>query len=148
MKANWLEGDGASISAEGLIAQGLLYQLLPTEPEAHQGELDALMAERGYLTRDVVELRPDTPNLDAICDKFVGEHHHTEDEVRFVLDGEGIFDIRSNDDRWMRVVVEPGDLLVVPANRHHRFLLTDMRSIRCVRLFQDPAGWVAHYREV
>jgi len=45
-------------------------------------------------------------------------------------------------------VVEPGDLLVVPANRHHRFLLTDMRSIRCVRLFQDPAGWVAHYREV
>jgi 1,2-dihydroxy-3-keto-5-methylthiopentene dioxygenase len=46
----------------------------------------------------------------------------------------------------MRVTVEPGDLLVVPKDRHHRFFLTDSKQIRCVRLFQDSAGWVPHYR--
>ena len=75
------------------------------------------------------------------------EHLHTDDEVRFVLAGEGIFDIRSADDRWMRVEVEAGDLLVVPANLHHRFFLTDREEIRCVRLFKDSAGWVPVYRQ-
>jgi 1,2-dihydroxy-3-keto-5-methylthiopentene dioxygenase len=119
---------------------------MPLEAPAWQPRIDALMAERGYVKQDVVALGPDTPNLEALCAKFVDEHHHTEDEVRFTLDGEGIFDIRSRDDRWMRVTVEPGDLLVVPANRHHRFFLTDKKTIRCVRLFQTPDGWVAHYR--
>lgn len=63
-----------------------------------------------------------------------------------MLEGAGVFDIRSSDDRWMRVVVEPGDLLVVPARRYHRFELTEARTIRCVRLFQDMSGWVPHYR--
>ena len=35
---------------------------------------------------------------------------------------------------------------MVPANLHHRFFLTDSKHIRCVRLFKDAAGWVAHYR--
>jgi 1,2-dihydroxy-3-keto-5-methylthiopentene dioxygenase len=67
--------------------------------------------------------------------------------VRFVLEGEGIFDIRSRDDRWMRVVVERGDLIVVPKDRHHRFMLTEHKTIRCVRLFQDKSGWTPHYRQ-
>ncbi len=46
----------------------------------------------------------------------------------------------------MRVTVERGDLIVVPKNRHHRFLLTDDQQIRCVRLFKDRAGWTPHYR--
>ncbi len=120
---------------------------MSTDESEHGPRLDALMSERGYVKKDVIALAPDTPSLDAICAKFVDEHHHTEDEVRFMLEGEGIFDIRSRDDRWMRVTVEKGDLIVVPANRHHRFFLTDRREIRCVRLFQTPDGWVAHYRE-
>ena len=64
-----------------------------------------------------------------------------------MLDGEGVFDIRSSDDRWLRVKVERGDLIVVPAKRYHRFELTDAKSIRCVRLFKDQSGWVPHYRE-
>ena len=60
--------------------------------------------------------------------------------MRFVLEGEGIFDIRSRDDRWMRVVVEQGDLIVVPKDRHHRFMLTETKTIRCVRLFRTRAA--------
>ena len=64
-----------------------------------------------------------------------------------MLEGEGIFDIRSRDDRWMRVKVEEGDLIVVPAKRYHRFELTETKTIRCVRLFQDQSGWVPVYRQ-
>lgn len=145
MRAWWLEADGA-ITAGELLAEGVYSDALPLDEGAYQAPLDALKAERGYIEQDVVALAPDTPNLDAICAKFADEHLHDDDEVRFVLEGEGIFDIRSRDDRWMRVVVEPGDLIVVPAGRHHRFLLTEAKRIRCVRLFKDTSGWVPHYR--
>ena len=145
MKATWLD-DGTEIDRNTLNAQGVLNQALPLEPSGYQPTMDMLKSERGYIEQDQVELRPETPNLDAICKKFDDEHYHDEDEVRFVLEGEGIFDIRSTDDRWMRVLVQAGDLIVVPAKRHHRFELTDAKTIRCVRLFQDQAGWVPHYR--
>lgn len=149
MKANWLSEEGAmgeAIAPEMLAANGVHYERLETDPETFQGPIDDLKSARGYVEQDEVALRPDTPGLDDICAKFAPEHYHDEDEVRFVLDGAGIFDIRSEDDQWMRVEVATGDLIVVPARRHHRFFLTDARNIRCVRLFKDPAGWVAHYR--
>ena len=146
MKAYWLDPDSGVIGEAELSKQGIAYQLLDTDPTAYRSAVDTLKTARGYVEEDIVELEPSTPNLDAICAKFVDEHHHDEDEVRFVLEGEGIFDIRSDDDRWMRVVVERGDLIVVPAGRHHRFLLTDSKRIRCVRLFRDRSGWVPHYR--
>ena len=148
MKLQWLEprSAGESIDERELERAGVLYERLPLEGDAFQPTLDRLKAERGYVEQDIVELHPQTPNLDTLCAKFIDEHLHTDDEVRYVLEGEGIFDIRSADDRWMRVVVEAGDLLVVPAHLHHRFLLTDKQHIRCVRLFKDKSGWVPHYR--
>ena len=147
MKAHWLDGDGTTaITAQQLNAQGVYYAALDTDPARYQPPVDELKAARGYVAQDVIALEPTTPNLDAICAKFVDEHYHDDDEVRFVLEGEGIFDIRSRDDRWMRVFVEQGDLIVVPKDRHHRFLLTEKKTIRCVRLFRDQSGWVPHYR--
>ena len=146
MKAHWLDSAEGMIGEAELATQGIAYQRLDPEPAAYRSAVDTLKSTRGYIEEDIVELEPSTPNLEAICAKFIDEHHHDEDEVRFVLEGEGIFDIRSSDDRWMRVVVERGDLIVVPAGRHHRFLLTDAKHIRCVRLFRDRSGWTPHYR--
>jgi len=131
--------DPAALAAEGVHTDRLALG-------AHDPAIASLMQRGGYVERDEVQLGPSTPELDAIEARFAKEHHHDEDEVRFVLEGEGIFDIRSRGDRWMRVVVQPGDLIVVPRDRHHRFLLTEPRTIRCVRLFQDRKGWVPHYR--
>lgn len=147
MKAYWLENEEETLSKAFLDEQGVISARFETDPGTYQGPLDDLKQSRGYVEQDEVALSPDTPNLDAICAKFVDEHYHDEDEVRFVLEGEGIFDIRTKDDRWMRVVVEKGDLIVVPERRHHRFFLTDTRQIRCVRLFKDRSGWTPHYRE-
>jgi 1,2-dihydroxy-3-keto-5-methylthiopentene dioxygenase len=143
MRLTWLE-TGTDAPASELERVGVLSERLPLGD--YQGALDRLKAARGYVAQDEVELRPHTPNLDGICAKFKDEHLHRDDEVRFVLEGEGIFDIRGADERWLRLEVEPGDLIVVPADLHHRFFLTDRKEIRCVRLFKDAAGWVPEYR--
>lgn len=148
MQLSWL--DQATTEAPTLAdleRVSVLYERLELDGDRYQPAVDKLKTARGYPTQDIVELRPDTPNLETICDKFKDEHLHTDDEVRLVLDGEGIFDIRAADNRWIRVLVEPGDLLVVPAQLYHRFFLTERNHIRCVRLFKDASGWTPHYRE-
>lgn len=147
MEANWLDAnENTSIDTQELAAQGLTYQKLPLDTAAYQPLLSTFCSEHAYTSQDEVQLSPDTENLQAICAKFLDEHYHDEDEVRFVLEGAGIFDIRSNDDRWMRVTVFPGDLISVPAGRYHRFMLTEEQTIRCVRLFQNASGWTPVYR--
>lgn len=140
--------DDSAIDANGLEANGVIYRRLSLNPAEYQPVLDELRTRRGYVTQDEVALQPDMPNLDAVLAKFDPEHLHEDDEVRFVLEGEGVFDVRSNDERWMRIVVEAGDLIVVPKGKNHRFELTARRHIRCARLFKDPAGWAPVYRKV
>ena len=128
MKATWID-DGSPISRERLNEEGVLNDQLALEPAAYQPVMDHLKRDKGYIEQDQVELSPKTPNLEAVCKKFDDEHLHDEDEVRFVLEGEGIFDIRSQDDRWMRIEVSAGDLIIVPEGRYHRFELTDLKTI-------------------
>ncbi len=148
MQLAWIDAtsDYPTLDVEHLRRNGITYEQLELADDAYQAKLEAFKRERGYIEQDVVALAPTTENLEAICAKFSPEHLHTDDEVRFVLEGAGIFDIRDGHDRWMRVTVEAGDLIVVPKDRYHRFFLTDSQQIRCVRLFQDSAGWVPHYR--
>jgi 1,2-dihydroxy-3-keto-5-methylthiopentene dioxygenase len=151
MRLSWLETvTNGTLGPEPDVGElervGVHYRLLKVDSDASQPVLDELKTRNGYIEQDVVELRPDTPNLESICAKFADEHLHDDDEVRYVLEGEGIFDIRNERDRWVRVTVEQGDLIVVPAKLHHRFFLTDKKHIRCVRLFKDASGWTPHYR--
>ncbi len=144
MKAYWLDEEKQPISAQELKANGVDYAML--DLLAYQPDLDRIKAANNYVAQDIVELTPQTPNLEGILAKFDKEHLHTDDEVRFVLAGRGIFDIRSNDDRWMRVEVYPGDYISVPKDRHHRFYVMEDKTIKCVRLFKDITGWTPLYR--
>jgi 1,2-dihydroxy-3-keto-5-methylthiopentene dioxygenase len=116
---------------------------------AYDGEIRRLAASGGYLTADVIDVRPETPGLDAMLARFREEHWHDEDEVRFILAGRGVFHIRPMDDpeRHPVVAVEvtAGDLLRVPRGTWHWFDLCGERRVRAIRLFQDPAGWTPHY---
>lgn len=156
MQLSWLDSNSAPLPENGHVAPctvddlakaGVFYRYLSTDPEKYEPAIKELCQSGGYTARDEVGLHKETPNLQGLLDKFRDEHLHDEDEVRFVLEGAGIFDIRSADDRWMRVQVDAGDVLVVPRGRYHRFFLTDSCQIRCVRLFQDPTGWKPVYRE-
>ena len=144
MKATW-QDSGKELSTKELLDQGIHYEKISTEN--YQADLDRIKKDWKYNSQDIVELAPATPNLETICAKFDKEHIHTDDEVRFVLSGEGYFDIRSKDDRWMRVFVEAGDFILIPANRHHLFYLSDKKNIRAVRLFKQNPSWTPVYRE-
>lgn len=113
-------------------------------------EIDRLMRSNDYRTADVLAVSDATvPNLDAMLDKFRPEHYHTEDEVRFVISGSGMFGIHQEDPDpcTFEVHVYPGDLLKVPQGTWHWFdLHAEDRAIQCVRLFQDMSGWTPYYR--
>jgi 1,2-dihydroxy-3-keto-5-methylthiopentene dioxygenase len=107
----------------------------------------ATMKQRGrYVTADVIDVNPSTPNLDAMLARFDKEHTHDEDEVRFILAGRGIFFLHIGD-RVASVEVGPGDMLRVPRGTTHWFTLCEDRRIRAIRWFQDTAGWTPHYTD-
>lgn len=112
--------------------------------EAYRADLDRLMQEGGYRTADVVSLGPDHPQRAELRQKFLEEHTHSEDEVRFFVAGRGLFSLRV-DGRVYEVLCEAGDLLGVPAGTRHWFDMGPRPSFAAIRLFIDPAGWVASF---
>ncbi|HEX3866161.1 MAG TPA: cupin domain-containing protein [Gemmatimonadaceae bacterium] len=128
------EGLGAGATADALLA-------------AYAPKIDALKSRGGYVTADVIDIKPETPNLDVMLKKFSSEHWHDEDEVRLIVDGRGIFHIHPTTGPVFALEVEPGDLIRVPRGTHHWFDLCGDKRIRAIRLFQDVSGWTPHYTE-
>lgn len=114
---------------------------------AYQSQIDALRNQGGYLKVDVIGVDSNTPGLDAMLEKFSREHTHAEDEVRFIVDGHGIFHVNPENGPVVAIELEGGDLISVPRGVLHWFDLCSDRRVRAIRLFQDPSGWIAHYSE-
>jgi 1,2-dihydroxy-3-keto-5-methylthiopentene dioxygenase len=114
---------------------------------AYAPEIARLKAQGGYVTADVIDVTPQTAGLDAMLNRFNSEHWHDEDEVRFIIEGRGIFHIHPREGKVVSITVEAGDLLRVPRGTWHWFDLCEERRIRAIRLFQDASGWTPHYTE-
>lgn len=114
---------------------------------AYAPEIERLKQEAGYVTADVINVKPDTPGLDDMLARFDKEHTHSEDEVRFTVAGAGVFHIHPENGPVFSVTVESGDLMNVPRETRHWFNLCNSRTIRCIRLFEDMSGWTPHYVE-
>ncbi|MBI3269082.1 MAG: cupin domain-containing protein [Planctomycetes bacterium] len=112
---------------------------------AYAPEVERLQRAGGYRTADVMQVRPDTPGLEAMLAKFNKEHTHSEDEVRFVVKGRGVFHIRPETGPVFALEMDAGDLINVPAGTRHWFDLCGDRTIRAIRLFQDAVGWTPYY---
>jgi 1,2-dihydroxy-3-keto-5-methylthiopentene dioxygenase len=113
--------------------------------QAYEQEIEKLKARGGYVTADVIDVRPETQGLAEMLARFNHEHWHDEDEVRFIIAGHGLFHIRPESGGVIAVEVAAGDLIRVPRGTWHWFNLCDDRRIRAIRLFQDVAGWTPHY---
>ena len=66
---------------------------------------------------------------------------------RAIVDGNGYFDVRDKNDKWIRIEVEKGDLMVMPAGIYHRFMTTHDDHICAIRLFSGRPVWTAFYRD-
>jgi 1,2-dihydroxy-3-keto-5-methylthiopentene dioxygenase len=112
---------------------------------AYEQQIAQLKQRGGYVTADVIDVKPDTPGLDTMLAKFNIEHRHDEDEVRYIIAGRGLFHIHPVNAPVVAIEVEAGDLIRVPKGTLHWFDLCGDRRIRAIRLFQDSTGWTPHY---
>lgn len=124
----------------------------PVAPGASQDEVLAAYAddiarlkrERGYQAVDVISLSADHPQKDALRQKFLSEHTHSEDEVRFFVAGQGQFTLHIGE-RIYDVLCEAGDLIGVPDGTRHWFDMGPNPNFVAIRLFTNPEGWVAAF---
>ncbi|KAH8653652.1 ARD/ARD' family-domain-containing protein [Xylariales sp. PMI_506] len=148
MRAYWydnLEGDqrlphdsGKDVTPADLEKLGVLYFRLP--------ELDSvneLAAKRGYKNRDEITVSPE--KMGAIYEdkvkSFFDEHLHEDEEIRYIRDGQGFFDVRSQDDAWVRIQLVKDDLIILPAGIYHRFTTDEQNYIQAMRLFKEEPKW-------
>lgn len=147
--------DGAQIAAE-LARIGVRFERWAADAElpagadqetviaAYRTSIDRLIAECGYQSVDVIRLERGAPNTAPIRQKFLSEHRHCEDEVRFFVEGLGSFYLHV-DDRVYQTICVKGDLISVPAGTKHWFDMGSNPEFTAIRLFINPDGWVANF---
>jgi len=150
-----MESSEHSVIARELGARGVRFERWPTHSlpqgvapeavlEAYRPELERLRREGGYQSHDVISVRPDHPERETLRQKFLNEHTHSEDEVRFFVAGSGLFSLHLGD-RVYEVLCEQGDLIGVPEGTPHWFDMGPRPSFTAIRLFTNPDGWVANF---
>lgn len=112
--------------------------------EAYRADIDRLVAERGFRSVDVVSISPDHPQREEMRRKFLDEHFHKEDEVRFFVAGSGLFTLHVGG-KVYELKCEAGDLVSVPDSTHHWFDMGPEPSFVAIRFFTEPDGWVGHF---
>lgn len=118
--------------------------LAETVITAYQHAIDKLVAEKGYQSWDVISLRADNPQKEAMRSKFLNEHTHGEDEVRFFVEGAGLFCLHIASEVY-QVLCEKNDLISVPAGTPHWFDMGSEPNFTAIRIFDNPEGWVAQF---
>lgn len=111
---------------------------------AYADEVTRLKTDNGFQTADVISLTPDHPDKEALRARFLSEHQHSEDEVRFFVRGQGMFYMHLGD-KVAVVGCCQNDLISVPAGTLHWFDMGAEPDFTCIRLFTNPEGWVAQY---
>ena len=111
---------------------------------AYRADIDRLVAERGFRSVDVASIGPDNPKRGEMRAKFLDEHFHKEDEVRFFVAGSGLFTLHV-DGKVYEMLCTQGDLIAVPDSTKHWFDMGPEPSFVAIRFFTEPDGWVGHF---
>ncbi|MCB0408958.1 MAG: cupin domain-containing protein [Flavobacteriales bacterium] len=114
---------------------------------AYHYVLEPYMIKNGYKTADVINIYPGIENYDAIRAKFLAEHTHSEDEVRFFVEGEGLFWFNIEGSDVFHVRCQAGDLISVPKGAKHWFDAGEIPNVKAIRIFIDMSGWIPQYTQ-
>ncbi|KNF04771.1 hypothetical protein PSTG_02249 [Puccinia striiformis f. sp. tritici PST-78] len=128
------------VSVEELEHLGVLYWSVDSIDQ-----VNSIATQRDYKNRDQIICSPQAMGdiYQEKLDIFFEEHLHEDEEIRWVVEGSGYFDVRDrSDQRWVRIKVEKGDLLVLPPGIFHRFTVDKDNYIKAMRLFKDEPKWV------
>ncbi|KAL0094418.1 Acireductone dioxygenase ARD family [Phycomyces blakesleeanus] len=132
---------GTYVSAEDLAQIGVLYWQFNGEDALDR--INDLAAERKYKNRDEIIVSPGAmgPVYEEKVKSFFAEHLHEDEEIRYILDGSGYFDVRDKNDVWIRIHLERGEMIVLPAGMYHRFTTDAKNYIKAMRLFKEDPQW-------
>ena len=147
-----LDTEDASVIAGELATIGVRFERWPTRAvadadavlTAYAPEIAALTAAGGYRSIDVMGVTPDHPDRATIRTKFLSEHTHAEDEIRFFVEGQGLFTLRERG-RVFNMLCTRGDLISVPAGMRHWFDMGANPHFSVIRLFLNADGWIATF---
>lgn len=128
---------GRDVDPEKLTELGIVHYNLPSVDD-----VNAIASSRGYKNRDEIAISPTTlPGYEDKVKMFFNEHLHEDEEIRYILDGSGYFDVRAKDDDWIRIKLDKFDLMIMPAGIYHRFTTDADNYTKAMRLFKDDPKW-------
>ncbi|KAF9239481.1 1,2-dihydroxy-3-keto-5-methylthiopentene dioxygenase [Melanogaster broomeanus] len=138
---------GKPVDDSTLKAIGVFHWHIPVTAEGACDKVHAMARERGSNNRDIVTITKEGLGdlYEATLKVFYEEHMHEDEEVRYILEGSGYFDVREHtSDSWIRMELAPGDVIVAAPGIYHRFILDEKNMIKAMRFF--TARWTAHVR--
>ncbi|KAK1310644.1 1,2-dihydroxy-3-keto-5-methylthiopentene dioxygenase 2 [Acorus calamus] len=135
------------VSLKELEELGVLSWRLNGGDYENDEDLKKIRESRGYSYMDICDVCPEKlPNYEAKIKSFFEEHLHTDEEIRYCLEGSGYFDVRDQNERWIRIAVNKGAMIVLPAGIYHRFTLDTNNYIKAMRLFVGEPVWTPFNR--
>ncbi|XP_072263670.1 acireductone dioxygenase [Pyxicephalus adspersus] len=135
------------VSPEELQALGVNSYKLDADNYESDPELAKIRQDHNYTFTDIITIHKDTlPNYEQKLKIFYEEHLHLDDEIRYILEGSGYFDVRDKQDRWIRIAMQKGDMITLPAGIYHRFTLDENNYVKAMRLFVGEPVWTPYNR--
>ncbi|KAG9246381.1 1,2-dihydroxy-3-keto-5-methylthiopentene dioxygenase-like protein [Calycina marina] len=149
MRAYWYDNEagvdqrephdsGRDIPVDYLAKLGVIYHRFEKE-----NDVDDLAKARNYKNQDIITVSPEKMGdiYEEKVKSFFNEHLHEDEEIRYIRDGKGFFDVRSESDEWVRIQLEKDDLIILPAGIYHRFTTDSSNYIVAMRLFKEEPKW-------
>jgi 1,2-dihydroxy-3-keto-5-methylthiopentene dioxygenase len=143
-----VDARGPSVGVVGRAAHTFLHVSIHSLTHSHLSPfLTQTKQTTGYNYADIITVHPDhLPEFEKKIEAFFEEHIHDAEEIRYIMGGSGYFDVRNLDDKWVRILIQKGDLMTLPEGIYHRFTCDEKRLIHAMRLFRGQPIWTPFNR--